>query len=73
MSFTKKFHFDRIFSSFMVLQQGEPIRFSGVADPGKQVELRFADQLHQVVAGEDRWWHTVFPARTSVSWGRNQH
>lgn len=62
MEFAETFSFHRVFSSHMVLQREQPIRFSGKATPGKSVTLAFAGEERRVSAGADGEWTAEFPA-----------
>ena len=52
---------NKIFSSYMVLQQDYPITFFGTATPNKKVEIKFAG-LKQIVLSNDKgFWQVTFP------------
>lgn len=51
----------KLFGDHMVLQQNQPIRIWGQADPGEQVTAEFAGMSASVKAGEDRRWRIDLP------------
>jgi sialate O-acetylesterase len=52
---------NKIFSSYMVLQQEHPITFFGTATPNKKVDVKFAG-LKQIVLSNDKgFWQVTFP------------
>lgn len=53
---------DRIYSSYMVIQQQRPVNFSGTADPGKVVTVEFAGKKVSAETGSDGKWQVTFPA-----------
>ena len=52
----------KLFGDHMVLQQNQPIRIWGQADPGEQVTAEIAGKSGSVKAGEDRRWRIDLPA-----------
>ncbi len=51
-----------IFGPHMVLQQQQPIRVFGSADPGEKVTVSFAGKKGTATAGTDRRWQVTLPA-----------
>ena len=51
----------KIFSSNMVLQQGQPIQIWGWADSGEKVTVALDDQSRKTVARNDGFWKVDFP------------
>ncbi len=56
----------RLYSENMVIQQNEPIIFSGKADKKQQVEVLFANSKKSVVSGSDGNWSVTFPPMQSA-------
>ena len=54
--------FARVFSSHMVLQQGQPIPVWGTAKPGAQVSVSLGTQTQKATVNADGKWETEFPA-----------
>ncbi len=52
----------KIFSSNMVLQRSKPIRISGTAPAGTEVNVRFADKTAKGNASAEGEWTVEFPA-----------
>jgi sialate O-acetylesterase len=52
----------KLFGDHMVLQQNQPIRIWGQAEPGEQVTAEFAGKSASVKAGADRRWRIDLPA-----------
>ncbi|HEX5790071.1 MAG TPA: sialate O-acetylesterase [Luteolibacter sp.] len=51
----------KLFSDHMVLQQNQPIRIWGKAEPGEQVTVELAGKSASVKAGADRRWRIDLP------------
>ena len=51
----------KLFGDHMVLQQNQPIRIWGQAEPGEQVTAEFAGKSASVKAGVDRRWRIDLP------------
>lgn len=51
-----------MYTDNMVIQRGEPICFSGMADRGDKVNVRFAGRKLSSVSGSDGRWRVEFPA-----------
>lgn len=54
--------FNRVWSSHMVLQRGEPIPFAGFGETGRQVRVTFNGDTRSVSVGTNGVWRAVFPA-----------
>jgi len=52
----------KLFGDHMVLQQNQPIRIWGQAEPGEQVTVELAGKTASVKTGEDRRWRIDLPA-----------
>lgn len=57
--------FNRMYASHMVLQRGEPIRFSGFADAGRTVTITFRGETRQTAVGRTGTWDVAFPAQAA--------
>lgn len=68
---TAAVEFDRVFGSHMVLQQNQPIVFSGKAEPNVPVTVEFSGK--SVVAKPDRdgMWTVTFPAQPANAKGQS--
>ena len=53
---------NRMYGSHMVLQRGEPIRFSGFADAGRTVTVTFRGETRQAAVAAAGTWDVAFPA-----------
>lgn len=62
---SSNFRLNRYFSSNMVLQRNHPILICGHADPGKTVDVSFADEKKTALADRSGSWECVFPARSA--------
>lgn len=56
---------NRMYSSHMVLQRGEPIRISGFADAGRTVTVRFRGETFKATAGEAGAWEVSIPPQAA--------
>ena len=61
----KNFSAHKIFSSHMVLQRERPIVISGIADPGTEVQVKFAGNTRTAAADANSEWSVTFPAMTA--------
>ena len=55
------FRFNRMYSSHMVLQRGEPVRVCGFAEAGRTVEVRFRGALASAQTAADGRWAVTLP------------
>ena len=54
--------FNRIWTSHMVLQRGEPIPFAGFGESGSEVKVLFNGETRTVVVDSNSNWRVTFPA-----------
>lgn len=54
---------NRMYASHMVLQRGEPICFSGFADAGSTVTVKFMGETRKVTVGHAGTWSVSFPSQ----------
>ena len=59
-----------IVGDHMVLQRDRPLAIWGWAEPGAEVEVRFADSQSSAVAGTDGRWEVVLPPSPASESGR---
>ena len=64
--FATDYSFYRVFSSGMVLQRNQPVKFAGLATPNHSVQIEFGGETQLALADGNGEWLVEFPPRPAT-------
>lgn len=70
LSADARLRFHRLFSDYMVLQRGQPVKIFGEAMPGEHLSVTFSGMTIQTVADQNKIWSVTFPAQEANDFGQ---